>query len=94
MKQKTIWEIEDRKEFYNNLESILRRDMSNKGIDYCIQYFVSEHIDEISLEFLREVKKKINWKDLYHAIAFNRKIDLIKGSKKYKEFFKKFENEY
>lgn len=87
MKQKTIWQIEDRKEFYDNMESLLRRDMENKGIDYCIQHFVSEHIDELSIDFLREIRKRVDWKEVYKATIKNGMIYKLKG-KKLKEFFK------
>ena len=69
------------------MESILRRDMEKRGIDYCIQHFVSEHIDELSIDFLREVKKKVNWKEVYKNIIRNGMIYKIKG-KKIKELFK------
>lgn len=87
MKQKTIWQIEDRKEFYDNMESLLRRDMENKGIDYCIQHFVSEHIDDLSIDFLREIRKRVDWKEVYKATIKNGMIYKLKG-KKIKEFFK------
>lgn len=87
MKNKTIWQIEDRREFYDNIESALRRNMEKNGRDICIEYFIGQHIDEISIDFLREVKKKVDWKEVYKAITKNGMIYKIKG-KKIKEFFK------
>lgn len=85
----TIWQIEDRGEFYNNLESILRRDQADKGLDYCITHFVGQHFEEMSLDFLREMKKKIDWRQVYKAIVYNGYVDLLKSRKKlYRELFK------
>lgn len=88
-RQKTIWQIEDKKQFYDNLESVLRRDQADKGLDFCITHFVGQHFENISLDFLREMKKKIDWRQVYKAILYNNNLDLLKSHKKlYREFFK------
>lgn len=74
------------------MESILRRDIENKNIDYCLEYFIGQHMDELSLDFLREVKNKVNWKQIYKDIAYNGILCKLKG-KKIKEFFKDIDND-
>ena len=88
-KKQTIWQIEDKQEFYDNLEGILRRDAVEKGLDFCITHFVGQHFENMSLDFLREMRQKIDWGQVYKAIVYNNYLDLLKSKKKlYREFFK------
>lgn len=53
-----------------------------------LQYFLCIHFNDFSINFLREFKDRIDFKEVYEKLAWDGKLGLVKeNKKKFKEFF-------
>ena len=87
-KDNSVWKIKNKDEFYTNLESMFRENSPPDGLVSGLQYFICVHFNDFNIDFLREIKDKVKWDEVYQKFKHDGKIWILKEDEKmFKEFF-------
>lgn len=91
MKKEQTYKQED---FYKNLEHIFRERTTPTQLAGGMEYFIKVHFLDFNINFLREFKNRINWKDVYVQFRKDGEVWKLKENEKvFKEFFGEIKDE-